>query len=619
LEFQTPSNSKTQKLDALLTEASSCSVVITHPHEDHRNLHGVVLNMLNAKSPQCRTDLCDSWAESWEASYAKLQNALGNLVQVIPIKPDAWPGEAVLVDAHDFNCMIKLKFKGRSILFTGDVSPQLFTSMMSDPRYYHELTNVDFLVLPHHGSNESGELMVFYAIRPEMCIACSNPAEGHCKMPWAVVGQLQFSTDKPCDVASHRISTAEEVYEDSQLPVFVTCDSSMFYSLKIFVDGEAQMVDGFSEDPCFFSTFSEGKLTRYLVGEMHQLYAECMAAYGSAQPNSVAQLLFWSHWPYVSNMKQDILDHICTESCEFGFILGILHHEFSQEAISKIIDAGKINWVVRTLANMIALHHDNGALVTNVIQLLRQIIKANNLDVKFLVDTMEALTIDMLPVAELVTLTYQSWGAQEPPMHTHVDVFQVGKMLELFTEHFQDSDMARFQTITSQLFPEISEAVMQVVQDNAQLAALMVASIAYCNQMHNYAELCSIVSADTWNPRLLSLMQFLRPDLAIGVLTGRMYHGDVASFPGLTAAIKEIVIINPRYAPYTMELLAPLITEKTLQPLESIILTAYSAWKESAMSETVDQVAKMIDAIAKRDPDNTLVGDFQELRSKMDQ
>jgi hypothetical protein len=159
--------------------------------------------------------------------------------------------------------MYLVEFAGRKILFTGDINPQLFTRIMEDLKFAREINGVDFLVVPHHGTNRSGELMAKAAINPEMCIICSDPRGKH-NLPWSEIANFQFKQGKGITTLAHSVSRRKEnsvrkkkkrnasVMQEEKvktreetLPVFVTCDAAQgYYELVITTDGTARLFDG---------------------------------------------------------------------------------------------------------------------------------------------------------------------------------------------------------------------------------------------------------------------------------------------------------------------------------------------------------------------------------------
>jgi hypothetical protein len=139
--------------------------------------------------------------------------------------------------------MYLVEFAGRRIFFPGDVSPQLLTQMVNIPRYNREIAAIDFLVLPHHGSNRSGELLTFFIKGPELCIICSDPLEKD-HLPSEEVRGFSFRGGNGIRVREHSMSTADGS-EKTNLPIFVTYDAVQgYYELIIEADGKANLFDG---------------------------------------------------------------------------------------------------------------------------------------------------------------------------------------------------------------------------------------------------------------------------------------------------------------------------------------------------------------------------------------
>jgi hypothetical protein len=201
--------------------------------------------------------------EAYYKIFPQMESSLGPHVRVVPIRPVVWIDNGAQSPEHDFNVMYLVEFAGRRILFTGDVSPQLFTQIMNIPRYKREIAAVDFLVLPHHGTNRAGELLTFWTGKPEMCIVCSNPHEKEDLnatrrdfLPWKEVGNLPFKKEQGVIVKKHSISTARKTQEtnlpikietqETDLPIFVTydADEQKYYELVIEADGRATLFDG---------------------------------------------------------------------------------------------------------------------------------------------------------------------------------------------------------------------------------------------------------------------------------------------------------------------------------------------------------------------------------------
>ena len=141
-----------------------------------------------------------------QSNYIK--DLLGPDTEILHIRPLEWTDNKAKYPEHDYNSIFKLKFAGRTILFPGDVSPQLLNELLSNPLYHNELTDIDFLVASHHGTDAAGEISTFYITTPEMIMICSDPATKH-QLPWDIASHLIFKPEKQEDVlvAEHPVST----------------------------------------------------------------------------------------------------------------------------------------------------------------------------------------------------------------------------------------------------------------------------------------------------------------------------------------------------------------------------------------------------------------------------
>jgi hypothetical protein len=267
-----------KKLESLFNGVFVCDVFVTYNHKDHDNLVKTiarigeekgcsVLDPIRPMSMEtfCKSkpeDLKDDWDDFCVISSPRIKNSLGSHVRVVPIRPERWGEIDKPPHEHDFNMMYLVEFAGRRILFMGDINPQLFIQIIGDPKYEREIRAVDFLVVSHHGSNQSGELMTKGVINPELYIICSDP-RGPDNLPWREVVDFQFKNGKGITTKKHVVSRrkkrdrhvssayraknrSESVEtQEETLPVFVTCDAAQgYYELVIAVDGTAMLFDG---------------------------------------------------------------------------------------------------------------------------------------------------------------------------------------------------------------------------------------------------------------------------------------------------------------------------------------------------------------------------------------
>lgn len=78
------------------------------------------------------------------------------------------------IEEHDNNLIVRITAPGRSILLTGDMSPNLLAGIKSN--HPEKLKNISVFQASHHGSNEHGELMLFdYENPSELILISGNP------------------------------------------------------------------------------------------------------------------------------------------------------------------------------------------------------------------------------------------------------------------------------------------------------------------------------------------------------------------------------------------------------------------------------------------------------------
>jgi hypothetical protein len=146
--------------------------------------------------------------------------------------------------------VIIINFGGRRILLTGDAPANLFTELFSEHR--NKLRHSDIMLLPHHGTDQNGELSCFYSIMPELSIVSSSPY-GADNIPWEAVNRLAFKETNNY-VQLHNISfrnivaaspTKKVTTATTANPLFVTHNSTDFYyKTTITSNGTITLQDG---------------------------------------------------------------------------------------------------------------------------------------------------------------------------------------------------------------------------------------------------------------------------------------------------------------------------------------------------------------------------------------
>jgi beta-lactamase superfamily II metal-dependent hydrolase len=290
-KFKTPSEQMNVKLKTLMLDVPQCNILVTHNHDDHKNLVNTIKEVATALNkmpnfirqfPPPRTKNLETNEATISDNYPtkdQVYDLLGSSVDIIQITPDTWQNHHAQSPEHDYNAVYKVKFAGRNLLFTGDVSPQLFSELMADPKYKYELKDVDFFVLPHHGSNRAGEVSASYSSSPELCMICSDPQTNQ-NLPWDITRRLLFDEGPKPDttVMNHQVSTNAGLFENHAMPLFITCNSGSYYKLLIEDNGEAHLYtdvrnigNTFTQHEWFSSTFTPNKAYSRLNFEIKQL------------------------------------------------------------------------------------------------------------------------------------------------------------------------------------------------------------------------------------------------------------------------------------------------------------------------------------------------------------
>ncbi|MDR1366448.1 MAG: hypothetical protein LBJ13_00880 [Puniceicoccales bacterium] len=162
----------------LLNGVTEVTIVISHNHIDHLNL------------AEALQKFCEKHREThqvfkgWEIvkketgeEQSMFSNILGEDVNVIPLLPSSRERLSP-TEPHDNNLVLKIALRagGPAILLTGDGSKNLLHSINPDL-----LCDIGVLILSHHGSNASDELVWFRTVkinnenRPVLYLISSDP------------------------------------------------------------------------------------------------------------------------------------------------------------------------------------------------------------------------------------------------------------------------------------------------------------------------------------------------------------------------------------------------------------------------------------------------------------
>jgi len=245
----------------ILQNATSCDLVFTHNHSDHRNIVLYLRDIVDSINVNRGRQL--NVREINATDFGTVSGTISFLqdpeITFFHWFPEYSGQESQLYDdEHDYNLVLKLCYRNRNILFTGDASARLFTHLRQEyskrqDLYRSLLGNISCLIMPHHGSNRSGEYAWFYAVKdlstipdyPLLTLISSdpNPEKGRDALPWYGVTELPCKRGTPAAViAGHRISFGGGYEYTIKKPIFTTCDSGAFYKMTIACDGNIILV-----------------------------------------------------------------------------------------------------------------------------------------------------------------------------------------------------------------------------------------------------------------------------------------------------------------------------------------------------------------------------------------
>ena len=240
--------------ETLLKDTDSCDIITTHSHTDHTNMINDFFDMINNINESGKADnkikfkrySHDELKTNPEISFFGSTDQ--NLKHQIWI-PDYSDEEKVYYNReHDNNLILKISYKEKGILFTGDADGRLYTSYRksqdSEKKDYKKMfEDADCLIMPHHGSNREGEHVWFWETRdiskekhkyPLLTIVSSDP-KGKDKLPWPSTVELDCDRGEKDNTKTkkHKVSYNDGKSKEIEQPVFITCDSGKFYKISI--------------------------------------------------------------------------------------------------------------------------------------------------------------------------------------------------------------------------------------------------------------------------------------------------------------------------------------------------------------------------------------------------
>lgn len=104
-----------------------------------------------------------------------VQSGVVHMGEQLEIEPGVhleilWPPPDPSLDANDSSMVLRLRYAGRSILFTGDIQSDAEGQLLHDPKRLLS----DVLVAPHHGSAESTTADFLSAVHPQMILSSND-------------------------------------------------------------------------------------------------------------------------------------------------------------------------------------------------------------------------------------------------------------------------------------------------------------------------------------------------------------------------------------------------------------------------------------------------------------
>jgi beta-lactamase superfamily II metal-dependent hydrolase len=138
--------------------ATMCKIVITHDHKDHKGGVKSLTDLIKIdKNSDFNVFQKDGWGNDNISGY--LCNLFGNEVEFNVIRPDNFANTWLNPDEkHQNNLVLKITYKGKSILLPGDAGGALFAyHCINTGGFFDLFEDVAVFVLPHHGSWGNGE------------------------------------------------------------------------------------------------------------------------------------------------------------------------------------------------------------------------------------------------------------------------------------------------------------------------------------------------------------------------------------------------------------------------------------------------------------------------------
>lgn len=242
------------------------AVFISHPHKDHYSLVELLYDIFIPQFQNTKFYLGGTLAH-WQASPLSAQNFVNTIynrrcfLSGLAHNLKCNNLELEIFELNNINKLtgnslsqpIKVTFKGKSILFTGDANAETLEHMGypiltskttsydnededNNPNISFPYNNLhlddlksDIVVLPHHGSASNGSYLFHQLAKRAQCsIICSDPRTMHglpkMKTLEAIIGALDGNLIRE----SHYV-----YYKSTTAPVYLTSESKGYYNIVI--------------------------------------------------------------------------------------------------------------------------------------------------------------------------------------------------------------------------------------------------------------------------------------------------------------------------------------------------------------------------------------------------
>ena len=286
-----------EQLRPFLNFIANCNVniFITHAHYDHFSLLTDILNAQQNYNIIIQNIYCSDFGKDskflqesnlWGANnqYISVQssadvnninNLLGENISIEAMIPSSWPvtrsgRRSTNPNDNSLVLLINDRINKKKILLTGDATGILLDCIQQDADSTEKMKDIDCIVVPHHGSNLSGEFNWINFIKdnvstdkkdPLLILISSNPETAN-NLPWFGISKICLFRDEPFQgykTVSHSISVRNNIINNIESPIFVTKNASAGFFSLISENRKLKLFNGEKNPDSLL--FSSGKKT----------------------------------------------------------------------------------------------------------------------------------------------------------------------------------------------------------------------------------------------------------------------------------------------------------------------------------------------------------------------